>query len=150
MATKKEPLNISFKINSIELTSQSISVSPDTVIDINDLNYNIGIQILYDITSGYIKISPTISICSKNDSSEYGKLSIDCFYEIIDFKEVIPLNENNSPIIPIPFLHTLISISLSTSRGIMYSSFRGTFLQKAILPIVDPTSFIQNPDNTAP
>lgn len=34
---------------------------------------------------------------------------------------------------------TLNDIAISTVRGLMFSSFRGTFLHNAILPIVDST-----------
>ena len=37
----------------------------------------------------------------------------------------------------------LNSISISTTRGVMYAAFRGTFLQHAILPIVDPRQLVQ-------
>ena len=150
MATTNKPLEISFKINAIELISQSVSAAPTNEIDIDELNYNIGIEIQYDEVIGHIKITPTISVCSKDDTCEFGKLSIDCIYEIFDFKEAIKHDKVNGPILPMPFIHTLISIALSTSRGIMFSAFRGTFLQKSILPIVDPTAFVPNPINTAP
>ena len=36
------------------------------------------------------------------------------------------------------FISTLNSISISTTRGMMFSAFRGTFLHNAILPLIDP------------
>jgi uncharacterized protein YbbC (DUF1343 family) len=35
----------------------------------------------------------------------------------------------------------LNSISLSTTRGAMFSTFKGTFLHGAVLPIIDPKQF---------
>lgn len=46
--------------------------------------------------------------------------------------------ETNSVFLPEPLILTLNSISISTLRGIIYSEFRGTFLQNATLPIIDP------------
>ena len=36
----------------------------------------------------------------------------------------------------------LDSLTISTSRGIMASEFRGTYLNEAILPIIDPSGFL--------
>jgi formate-dependent nitrite reductase membrane component NrfD len=34
-------------------------------------------------------------------------------------------------------LNTLLGISVSTLRGLMYGAFKGTFLNNALLPLVD-------------
>lgn len=45
---------------------------------------------------------------------------------------------------PDNILVTFNSISISTMRGLMFAQFKGTFLHNAILPIIDPGSFITN------
>jgi hypothetical protein len=40
-------------------------------------------------------------------------------------------------------------ISISTTRGAMFSTFKGTFLHAAILPIVDPKNFKANSSKIA-
>lgn len=134
-------MNINFKIATIEIISQSVSSAPEEGIRTNEIDYTIQINIKYDANIGMVHILPEISLTSKIDKSELAKFAIQCSYEVINYNEAIPINESNQPAIPVPFLHTLISISLSTSRGIIYSSCRGTFLQNAILPIIDPKSF---------
>jgi len=43
--------------------------------------------------------------------------------------------------LPEPLATTLNSVSISTTRGLMFAIFRGSFLRKAVLPVVDPTLF---------
>jgi hypothetical protein len=62
-------------------------------------------------------------------------------FEIPDLKEYVD-PKNNIPKLPEEFLTTINSISISTVRGVMFSQFKGTFLHNAILPVVDPKSFI--------
>ena len=39
------------------------------------------------------------------------------------------------------FILTINSVAISTTRGLMFSSFKGTFLHEAILPLIDPNQF---------
>jgi hypothetical protein len=41
------------------------------------------------------------------------------------------------------FEASLIGISLSQSRAVINTRFAGTFLQNALLPILDPMSFLK-------
>ena len=43
--------------------------------------------------------------------------------------------------LPTDIIVTINSISISTIRGIMFSTFKGTYLHNAFLPIIDPKSF---------
>jgi len=43
--------------------------------------------------------------------------------------------------LPSEFITTINSLSLSTSRGILFMLFRGTFLHSAILPIIDSSDY---------
>ena len=63
---------------------------------------------------------------------------VSCLYYLKDLKSYAN-EENNSISLPEGMVVTLNSISISTVRGVMYGVFRGTFLDGAILPVVDPT-----------
>ncbi|MCX6162186.1 MAG: hypothetical protein NTV87_12745 [Ignavibacteriae bacterium] len=51
--------------------------------------------------------------------------------------------ENNTYSLPENFEVSLISISISHTRAILLAKCAGTFLQNAVLPIVDPKTFVK-------
>ncbi len=47
-------------------------------------------------------------------------------------------------IIPDSLSEILNSVSISTTRGVMHSTLKGTFLNNAILPIIDTKALLKN------
>jgi hypothetical protein len=79
----------------------------------------------------------------KNDdhSVVLGSLSVSCIFEILNFEDVIKVEADGKVNIPQRLIETLNIISVSTTRGVMFSTFKGTFLHGAVLPIIDPKQF---------
>lgn len=80
-----------------------------------------------------------ISIVTKHGENPepLGIIETALAFEIENFSESILLEKNeNTYIIPENLEILLRTISISTTRGIMYSHFKGTYLHKAILPII--------------
>ena len=61
-------------------------------------------------------------------------------YEVINFSDFIN-PQDNSIQIPDNFMHTLLSISLSTTRGILASKTEGTLLRDVFIPVLNPAGF---------
>jgi hypothetical protein len=68
-------------------------------------------------------------------------LSVSCIFEIANFEDVIKLEADGKVNIPQSLIETFNIISISTTRGVMFSTFKGTFLHGAVLPIIDPKQF---------
>jgi hypothetical protein len=103
-------------------------------------NFDINIQQKISGEEKLIIVAPTISIRIDNGKEVYGKLKANIFFDVQnldDFKDT----DTNKFDIPEPFITTLNSISISTSRGLMFSAFKGTFLHSAILPVINPGNF---------
>ncbi|MBL0073688.1 MAG: hypothetical protein IPP34_18540 [Bacteroidetes bacterium] len=71
---------------------------------------------------------------------EDGALSVSCIFEILNFEDVIKVEADGKVNIPPRLIETLNIISISTTRGVMFSTFKGT-LHGAVLPIIDPKQF---------
>jgi hypothetical protein len=95
-------------------------------------------EVKVDPINRLLFIVVNISIQSEDTKIILGGVSTSCIFEILNFEEVIKLANNGKYDIPKILLDTLNAISLSTTRGVMYSTFRGTFLHNAILPIIYP------------
>ncbi|MFP4605144.1 MAG: hypothetical protein ACLFNJ_07200, partial [Bacteroidales bacterium] len=75
----------------------------------------------------------TVNILDKEKTIQLGTIQTSCIFEIDNINDLID-NENNVRF-PDNFLDEINSIAISTTRGIMYTEFKGTFLHKSVLPI---------------
>ena len=99
------------------------SFSLDVVSKVVDINTLIGI---------YFDKKKQNRICELLTSIKFGVKNIDSF---IDKKD------DNLVNLPDQFIQTLISISLSTSRGILAAKTEGTILNGIYLPVLNPSKF---------
>lgn len=60
---------------------------------------------------------------------------------INNLNEIVPESDKHAPNLPEHFMQTLLSISLSTCRGILFSKTEGSILNKFYLPILNPARF---------
>lgn len=64
------------------------------------------------------------------------KITTNCVFAIENFKDVIQLQNNGLYHIPPNLDAILRPVAISTTRGILYSEYRGTYLDSAIMPII--------------
>lgn len=105
--------------------------------------FNFDIKLEHKILADNNFIAVVVSIDINNDQRDIklGSIMVSCIFEIPELKEYID-PKNNTPKLSEEFLTTINSISISTVRGVVFSQLRGTFLHNAILPVVDPKSFV--------
>lgn len=80
-----------------------------------------------------------VDLIHEPDNQCHATIKTSCVFFVGD---ILDFSSPDSQQIDLPeqFMITLNSISLSTTRGIMYSQFRGTFMHNVILPILDPST----------
>ncbi len=141
--TKKKAAEkqIKFQIRGIELLDFCF-IHPKKQIP-PQMAFNFDIKLEHKIPSDnrLIAVVVTVDIREGNNHDKLGSMMASCVYEVPDIMDYIDKN-NNLPKFPETFLTTINSITISTVRGIMFSQFRGTFLHNAVLPVVDPKSFV--------
>jgi hypothetical protein len=138
---KSAEKSVSFQLKGIELLDFCFN-HPKKLIPAQ-MVFNFDIKLEHKILAEDSVIAVVVTIDIHNDQKEMklGSLMVSCIFEIPNLKEYID-PKINIPELPENFLTTLNSISISTVRGVMFSHFRGTFLHNAILPVVDPKSFV--------
>lgn len=138
---ENQDFNVEMQIKAIELLNGSLQLPavPNTTFTI--FNFNIGIESKADAPNKLFFVIVHIEIKNDDNSIVLGALSVSCIFEIANFEEVIQIDESGRLDIPQRLIETLNSISISTTRGVMFSTFKGTFLHGAVLPIIDPTQF---------
>jgi hypothetical protein len=131
---------IKFQIKNIELLDFSLQYPGQLLNEETKYKFNINIEQKFSEPQNLVAVTTTINIIREADQQMQGAVTTNCIYMVDNLNQYG--NEKTKTIhLPDQFNTTLISISLSTARGIMFSQFKGTFLHNAILPIIDPTDF---------
>ena len=87
-------------------------------------------------------VTCNVEVLDNNSKDKLGHVNASCLYYVENFEQYFDKEKNTSNL-PQDVITMLNSISISTIRGVMYGIFRGTFLNGAILPIVNPNMQIK-------
>lgn len=136
MASKE----ISFQLKGIEIIDLGIN-RPESLLPKEtqyDMDVNIQHQIIGDEKT--IIVTPTVTVSTGKKKISCASIKVSFFYIVANLEE-FKKKDSDELELPDSFITALNSISLSTTRGIMFANFKGTFLHNAILPIVNPADF---------
>ena len=133
-----ETQNISFRLKNIELIQSNITpidyiLSSDVI-----FKFTINIEHLVNIKDNIIAIKPNIEIFTEENETILGTLTASLVFEFDNLSAFVIENEIK---LPLDIIIAIISLSVSTVRGIMFSTFKGTYLHNAFLPVIDPKAF---------
>lgn len=134
---------IKFLIKGIELLDSNITYPKAPLIGEVVFKFNINVEIKIVNEQSLIMAIVSVDILDNKTIDKYGFIRVNCIFGIDNFTSFVN-SETKKVDLPKPFITSLNSIALSTTRGIMFDQFRGTFLNGAILPILDPTFLEKN------
>lgn len=140
---EKKDFTVDLQLKSIELLKGSISLPSVPEVSLSNFNFNISLESKADATNKFLFVIVSVEIRSEDQNYILGSLAVSCIYSIVNFDNVVKIEADGKLDIPQPLIEILNSISISTTRGVMFSTFKGTFLHNAFLPIIDPRSFKQ-------
>jgi len=137
---KKPDISVNFQIKGVELMESCINPSINPVAPEMVFNFDINLEHRINPENDILIVVCSISVFDEKREDQLGKLKAGCIYLIKDLKRFVNA-ETKALELPEAIATTLNSVSISTTRGLMFSMFRGTYLHNAVLPVVDPTSF---------
>jgi len=132
------------KIRGIELLNGSLSRPEHAAKKLSTFLYNVRIVQDIDRNKKLVFIIVHVDIHSVEEKKDVGSISVSHIYELANFEEAVTILDEHNFKIPEPLNDILNSISISTTRGVMFSTYKGTFLHNAILPIVNPKQLEKN------
>lgn len=138
---KNKELNIDMQIKAIELLNSSLILPANPTIPINNFNFNISLENRANATDKLVFVIVHVKIKNEDQSIILGGLSVSCIFEIVNFEKNVTIEPEGKIKLPKQLVDILNSISISTTRGVMFSTFKGTFLHGAVLPIIDSKQF---------
>lgn len=102
----------------------------------------------WDVEKNQFAVVVSLLYLMEIESKKYTvlKTSIITQFEVEELHKHFDVRSNNDFDMNIPLETSLVSIAISTSRGILIEKTNGTLLRNVILPIVQPTDFILSPN----
>ncbi len=139
--TKK--IELTFQIKGVELLEFELTpplkaLKPHTV-----FHYNVSLEHKVNKENKLVFVTVRVNIMLEDKKTLAGKTGVSCIFSVTNFDEIVKY-ENDNIKFSDNIIEILNSISISTARGVMATNFRGTYLHNAVLPLVDPKSFIKS------
>jgi hypothetical protein len=137
--------NIGFALKGIEIIDLQLihpekAMPEDVVFDFDiDINHRVNIE------NELVFVVSNVTVFMEKEL-KLGQVKLSCVFHITDFKNL--LDDNQKLDLSEDVVITFNSISISTTRGVMFSEFRGTFLHNAIIPLIDPKGLSSRTKNT--
>jgi len=140
--TKPKKKTISFKIDKIETVSFSVNPSKISPRYSQPMKFGFTFSLKLDIKKGYMIFLLGIVISPKSrDDIQVGNLNIKVQFSIKNMEEFIE-DDNISITLPDALMINLITLVISTARGIWAEKVSGTKIQKIILPLMNPQKIL--------
>lgn len=136
-----EHVNVNFQLKEIELLDINLRNPQIPLKQRRTYNFNINIEQRINNEEKLVIVITSVDLIHEEDKQCHASIKTSCIYFIENFQDFMVTN-TNQVILPDQFVVTLNSLSLSTTRGIMFSCFKGTFMHNVYLPIVNPTALI--------
>lgn len=130
-----EPSGI--KLTGIELLSSSLSRPELAGTDNGVFLFNV--RVIHDIDGDkkLVFIIVHVDIDSIVDKKNVGSIAVSLIFNIDNFEEVVTILDDKNFTLTEALKDVLNSIAISTTRGVMFATFKGTYLHNALLPVVD-------------
>lgn len=127
-----------FHINIVESYIKDVSQKGD-----NNFNINIAQTTMHNLKDERFKIGLFIDLIHDEVTSDAkARFVFDFHFKIDELNNYYELKEDNSPIFTGVFIATLLGISFSTARGIIFERLSNTNMQGMILPVISPQKML--------
>lgn len=106
----------------------------------------VGHSMMHNLEKELVKIRLFLEITAVVDAKSIkqgGNYEIDFFFKIEDLTNHYQIN-NEKPLFSGHFVTTLLAISFSTLRGMMFTQWKDTYLQSVILPVINAADLLKS------
>jgi hypothetical protein len=138
---------IDFRFATIQIASKRMEQNTNPVNNDVVFNFNIKVETRVQAANRLVMPFVTVVITEQDKPIELASFTIVCIFHVENFEETVKLNEQNLYIVPPDFDTMIRQISISTTRGVIYSELRGTYLHNAIVPVFFMDALKQEPEN---
>ena len=86
-------------------------------------------------------VSVNVSIIKTGES--FCDLNVENDFEVKPLAKIVKTEEEGKFDVPTEILRTIVSLSISTVRGILYEKTKGSIIQGEIYPLINPSSLFE-------
>ena len=146
---KLEKNKIMYGLKSIRVNSFSIETPKQKVNENEPVLYDFNVipEIKYNLAENLILVALQGTVKIKQTSEKVLEINVAFIFAAKDLNSFILQNEKGiwdfKDKKDEGLIITLLSISLSTLRGIIYEKTRGTIMDSVVMPVMDPSTFIK-------
>ncbi|MEO9884411.1 MAG: hypothetical protein ABJR05_09910 [Balneola sp.] len=144
-----EQYQFTFNLASIKTLSFSIR-EPKDLKNATDLNYEINYDFIpkigIDFDDKKVKIVLDVNGTIQNTDELLLDSSVEFIFSIHNLEDLISKKKDGFEIKDSQWTVVILSVALSTLRGIIFAKSEGSFLQKKPIPVIDPNKFIKIPE----
>jgi hypothetical protein len=126
-----------FKLHGIELISFSVYPQPDREYPKSVFEFNINQEQKTNDEKKIIIVFTSVTIRASGNETILASIYVACGFEFSSFEEIFKKNTAGIYLIPQDLSTSINRISIATTRGILYSQLRGSYLQGSTIPILD-------------
>ncbi len=138
--SKMKQQDIEYKIKGIEILNSEINIPKKKLPDKVVFSFDVSLEQRFNIEQEIIFVLCDITtFTTDNPGLSLGRIKSSCIFTVKDLKSYI--SDGKQMILPEDFINAINTISLSTTRGLMFSLFKGTFLHGALLPLINPSQY---------
>ena len=101
-----------------------------------NFNFNITVNVQVNELESLIIPRVSIIVSNKEDGADLGKIVVNNVIKMPNLHEFLVESDGKNGVQQ-GLIKKLSETAISTTRGVMWDSFRGTFLHGAILPVID-------------
>ncbi len=125
-----------FKIHGIELVSFSIQPQQAREYSKDTFEFNIQQEQKTNAEKRLFIVFTTVTIMEAGKDTFLANLQVACGFEFPSFESLIKKDKDENFLIPHDLNIAVSRISIATTRGILYTQLRGSYLQNTTLPIL--------------
>ena len=128
--------DIKIKFQTINVLSKTMNPKPPGPFNDELFHFDINGHTIVQPEKKSLVSVVTVNIRELNKENVLASISIASEFLLENFEEILDHPKDNVYNIPIELDVLIKTMSISTARGVMFSEFKGTYLSKAILPII--------------
>ena len=141
MAKKKNGINISFGLKSFEILSSSFEKKVNDF-DEEKLGYQVQFRPGVNPEASTVSIDMRVRAFLENDDYTLGSIRTLTTYHLSNIDKL--KNEDNAYLLPKNIAVTLLSITLSTTRGAFAAKSEGSILAEYAMPLINPEDMYES------
>ena len=146
MAAQQKANIPNYKLASIELLDIHLYQKNRPQEEGKIYHFNLDIEHKFNIEKKQIFAITTVNVLHEDKETLLGSIQVGCSFKVENSEEYTD-QEKQSFNFPQEMLTNLNAEAISTTRGVMFSNFSGTFLHRAYLPLIDPSQFFKEDNN---